>query len=717
MAFAQHQHATAAAGRVSPCTKNNYERNKPNLDFKPAALQTNLQTVIWPVSHADTENGWNAQKYFSQGMTEYYGFNYEEALRNFRSAGQQDPDMAMAWWGVALAAGPNINIGMDDQCREVAVTAIACAEALSDDLQLMDSRPVEAGLIKALSYRYAGPLTETTAYAVAMRHVWEKANANWKFEPDVAQNKHDVANVGALYAESMIEMRPWGLFDAAYREALDTPTILTVLLEAMRPAQKDNVSTCIEPAEPNAPLGPCPDPDAIGAVHFYIHAIEASRAPELGEKSANVLNAATAPPAGHLLHMPSHIYLLDGNYLTSRDSNSRAVKTDRDQYGDACKGHYNEYSTNLDCPQLYYGHYLSHNLFFRSVSAAFAGQSAEAQQSACDTRDHAARFEANEPGLQRYMTAPLVTLVMNRNWDAILGGLISKELPEDCNMAPFAANGCHIYRAMWHWARGMAFAADGYDGETHYAHVANLRFARTEYDLMAVEMVEVAPPTPRSWGNNTAAAVLAIAQSTLQARYSWAGGTCKPCVGCGTATCSAVCNVAQCIGAQCSDTMEQAIEHLKLAVTHEDALVYDEPPQWFPPTREALGGAYLRVAKSLPDNTNDQTQKRINAFELAEKTFDEELARHSKSGRALYGKLLAIQGQHKSTTTAKDAFCNAWLNSDYTMTEEDLWPSANGSSADVKTITCTGKETAVKEPAKNSCLLSLAKAVPPPKVK
>jgi tetratricopeptide (TPR) repeat protein len=709
IAIAQHQHAMAAPGRISPCTKNNYKRNEANTVFNQAALDTNLQKVIWPVSHADTEKGRNAQKYFSQGMTEYYGFNYEEALRNFRSAGQQDPDMAMAWWGVGLAAGPNINIGMDDQCREVALSAIACAKDLLRDFKL---RPVEIGLIDALALRYAGPLTETTAYAVAMRHVWEKAKTDWDQPPQEANKKHDAENVGALYAESMIELRPWGLFDAAYREALDTPTILNVLLEAMKPEPNSDVSKCIDSSQPNAALGTCPDPDAIGAVHFYIHAIEASLTPRFGEKSANVLNDAKAPRAGHLLHMPSHIYLLMGEYLASMQSNTEAVKTDKEQYGKACEGSYGNYADNVNCPQLYYGHYLSHNLFFRTVSAAFNGQSKEAQKSACETRNHATRFEANEPGLQRYMTAPLMTLVMNRNWSAILDGLISEEhLPADCDMTPFAGNGCHIYRAMWHWARGMAYAADG---DSYNAHVTNLRFARTEYDLMAVEMLEIAPPTPTGWGNNTAAAVLSIAQSTLQARYTWAGGSCRPCVGCGDPPCKAVCDVSECRGSECSDTIDQGIEHLKLAVTHEDALVYDEPPQWFPPTREALGGAYLRVAKSFPNNTTDQAQKRIRMFELAEKTFDEDLLRHSKSGRSLYGKMLAIEGQGKSATAAKKAFCEAWGNADYVMTEKDLWPAIGGArdAADVDSTTCEARETVVKAPTKDSCPSSLAAAIP-----
>src|SRR2546421_11613975 len=172
-----------------------------------------------------------AQEYVGQEMTDFYGFNYEEALRKFRTAAMKDGGMPMAWWGVALAAGSNINIGMDEPCRQVAVIAIGCALHQAQDVKLMQ---VETDLIHALAFRYTSPLTESAAYAVAMRHAWETAKNNWRLWPTDAQRKHDAENAGALYAESMIELRPWGLFDAAYREALDTPTILNVLLEAMK---------------------------------------------------------------------------------------------------------------------------------------------------------------------------------------------------------------------------------------------------------------------------------------------------------------------------------------------------------------------------------------------------------------------------------------------------------------------------------------------------
>ena len=655
IALARHPHATATPGRVSPCDKV----------FAKAELQPEVQKVDWPVTGATGD----AQKYFSQGMTEYYGFNYEEAMRNFREAKKIAPNMAMASWGIALAAGPNINISMDQGCRALAVSEMACALALTKNPSLRFT-PVEVGLIEALALRYAAPLTETAAYSVAMSRIWDDLPAYG--DPWSDEDKRNIANVGALYAESMIELRPWGLFDAAYRKALDTPAILGVLKKSM-----------------------AAEPKAIGANHFYIHAIEASDTPELGETSANVLRDV-APGAGHLLHMPSHIYLLMGDYKGAMDSNTAAVRKDIEQYGEPCKGEYADYSKNERCPQLYYGHYLSHNLFFRAVAAAFAGQKQNMVTWAEETRDHARHFVANEPGLQRYLTPPLMAMVMNRDWNGIFKQSTDQAMLDNCYMAPsFPGNGCHIYRAMLHWARGMAYASDGdpaHQGED------GLKLARDEYDRMALQMQEIAPPTPTGWGNNTAAAVLAIAQSTLQARYTWAGGQCKPAEckqPCDPARepkeCEAIgyCVVSRCPSGQCWNVQLQAIEHLKLAVTHEDALVYDEPPQWFPRTREALGGAYIRILR----------------FQLASDTFDEELIRFPKSGRALWGKVQSLQqliavtkDENQLAKLKRDAadytsrFCQAWTNADYTMGMDDLWPHPFGSGGiTVYPVTCPPK--------------------------
>jgi hypothetical protein len=694
IAFAQHfHHATAPdpadSERNSPCTKK----------LVPADPPPDVDKVYWPVTGND-----NAQQDFRRGITEYYGFNFEEALLYFRSAKQKDPSMAMASWGIALAAGPNINLGMDDRCRQLAVCEIGNA------LTLSDSRitPVEKGLIQALALRYEGPVTNTVAYAVAMRNVWDSAkeSKNETYEKDpsaVAKKKRAaaiMANVGALYAESRLDMRPWGLFDAAYRPALDTDTIIDVLKDSM-----------------------LAEPDAIGANHFWIHTMEASKDPGAACDSAKLLNYAApgpekcdgnyqsqgseksaVPGSGHLLHMPSHIYLRTGEYGRAMTSNTDAVQKDREQYGVPCGGWYSDYNKNVHCPQLYYGHYLSHNFFFRTVSAAFGGQSAEAVKSACETREHAVHFLANEPGLQRYMTAPLMAMVMNRSWNAILA---QSEPDATCYMSPFGPpkypeNGCHIYKATLHWARGMAYGA---------GRNRDVPQARAEYDAMATEMAKIVPPTPTGWGNNSAAAVLAINQSTLQALIAWQGG--GPCEICSSSEVPCEYSCQKCAYG------EQAIEHLKLAVTHEDALVYDEPPQVFPPAREALGGAYLRSADynvSLESLHPELDTKALELYETANSTFEAEMGQHRASGRPLYGKLRALQGVRRlqiklGVTIAKhlvteadvkkagEAFCEAWGNADYTMGMDELWPPMPWIDNDNQPYSCPGKEQLPRRPA------------------
>jgi tetratricopeptide (TPR) repeat protein len=229
---------------------------------------------------------------------------------------------------------------------------------------------------------------------------------------------------------------------------------------------------------------------------------------------------------------------------------------------------------------------------------------------------------ANEPGLQRYMAGQIMALVMNRHWDAILKDETGP--PSDCYAAPFTVTGCHIIRSIWRWARGMARAERG-----------ELADAHKEYGSMADEMRQIVPPTPTRWGNNSAAAVLAIPRSLLKARILWAEGK-----------------------------NDEAIAHLKLAVTHEDALVYDEPPQWFPPAREALGGAYLQLADC----------------EAAASIFNAELGRHRESGRALYGLMRALKRAGMSYDEVEKRFIKAW-HADHKLDESRLWPPRKAGAA------------------------------------
>jgi tetratricopeptide (TPR) repeat protein len=596
VAFAQRCHLTAT--RSSPCQK----------ELAAAVPQPDLRQVDWPVTGNE-----EARRFFSQGMTQYYGFNTEEALRNFQGAAKADPSMAMAAWGIALAAGPNLNfLDMDKGCYELAQTKSKLAVELAKKQPSITA--LEQALIDALTLRYPPlppqPLSEKELAALqdkAMHAYSDALGANWEKFKEFRGN----ANYGALYAESLMNLHAWDLYDKNHQPTSpDTDKVLSVLKTAMDVDKK-----------------------AVGANHYYIHAVEAGPEPRIGEESANLFRTRVEA-SGHLVHMSSHIYLLMGEYLSAVDSNVHAAAVDVGQYGVACRGTFEEYNANNKCPQLYYGHYLSHNYFFGSVAATFSGQSERAVKMACDTRAHAERFVANEPGLQWYMTTPLRTLVVDRNWDAILK---YPEPPAECYSQSTEQNGCHTLRSIWHWARGMAFATRG-----------NTAVAEQELTAMVSEMEKIKPPTPVTWGNNSAAAVLGVAQPILQARISWA-----------------------------AQDSAAAIKFLKTAVANEDQLRYDEPPTWFTPAREALGGAYLQAG----------------GYDDALTTFLQDLVRHPKSGRALYGvlqaraRIIRPPQSRSQFEEAKKAYCDVWKNADYTMTNADLWPSLSGTNPDPG-ITC-----------------------------
>jgi tetratricopeptide (TPR) repeat protein len=208
-------------------------------------------------------------------------------------------------------------------------------------------------------------------------------------------------------------------------------------------------------------------------------------------------------------------------------------------------------------------------------------------------------------------------LVANRAWDEILR---EPEPPASCYIQPpfTKQDGCRILRATWHWARGMAYGA-----------MSQRNAALHEYAELVAERKRIQPPDPTAWGNNTAFAVLDIAEETVLARVMWE-----------------------------EKKRDTAIEHLKLAVTHEDALAYDEPPQWFHPARQSLGGAYLAV-KNYP---------------RARTTFEDDLKRHPKNGRSLYGLARALEGLgDPAWHEVQKKYEDAWKAADYKMTEGELW--------------------------------------------
>jgi tetratricopeptide (TPR) repeat protein len=265
-----------------------------------------------------------AQRYFDQGLTLYWSFDHEEARRSFRRATELDPDQAMAWWGLALSAGPHINLPMMDAERDrLAHEELTRALALASR-----TTPFEQELIRALSTRYAWPPPDDRrpldeAYAEAMRRVWEKHPAS--------------AEAGTLFAEALMDLRPWDLWSKDGEPRPETPEVLATLGRVLEL-----------------------DPRHVGANHLAIHAWEMSPTPERALPSADRLRALV-PGAAHLVHMPAHIDVRLGNYEQAVRANQHAIEAARARVERTGRGGF-------------YALYRAHNYHFLVYAAMFDGR-------------------------------------------------------------------------------------------------------------------------------------------------------------------------------------------------------------------------------------------------------------------------------------------------------------------------------------------------------
>ncbi len=361
----------------------------------PAEL---LVKGLGDVHHPVTTRSAEAQRYFDQGLAFVYAFNHDEAERSFREAARLDPNLAMAYWGEALALGPNINLPEDDQRGKQANAAITRARSLESGVS-----EEERGYIDALAKRYAsdGKMRpeQQRAYADAMRALWK--------------NHPDDADAGALFAESLMDLHPWALWTHDGKPVEGTEEI-TATLEAVLAKH----------------------PDHIGANHYYIHAVEASPHPERALPCAERLGKL-APGAGHLVHMPSHIYIRTGRYHQSELANADAVKVDRAYI--AARHPAGVY------PMMYY----PHNLQFLWQSYLFEGNRRGAEQAARDLLAVVTPAAVHEmPMAEAVEPVKFFTDARFGDWDAILA--------EPAPPAELAyTNGIR------HYARGLAFAAKG----------------------------------------------------------------------------------------------------------------------------------------------------------------------------------------------------------------------------------------------------------------
>lgn len=391
-----------------------------------------------------------AQRAFDQGLAFLFAFNHDEAIRSFQHATDHDPDCAMAWWGIALANGPHINnpVLPEDRAR-AAWEALQRAVALSHQ-----ATEVERDLIAALRSRYADPPPADrapldAAYAVSMRTLWQ-------------QHPHD-SDIGALFAEAMMDLRPWDLWTATGQPQPGTEEIVTTLEQVIA-------------SDPRHPL----------ALHLYIHAVEASPDPGRAAVAADRLRDLQ-PGLGHLVHMPSHIDVRLGHWQKAIDANTKAMAADRAYRALAPR-------------QGFYGLYMAHDNHMLAFAAMMNGQRSVALR-AIDTliEDMPAQWAEDYSVIaDGYKVMPLEVRIRFGLWDEVLA---AADFPE---LFPFA-------RAMRHYARGVALAATG-----------DAVAARAEQREFLARKAVV--PVAAFFGNNKSADLLAVAEDVLEGEILYREG-------------------------------------------------------------------------------------------------------------------------------------------------------------------------------------------------
>lgn len=448
------------------------------------------------LQHAISTKNEMAQRYFNQGLTLSYAFNHKEAERAFREAARLDPNCAMAYWGAALVLGPNINAAMDPAEAPNAFAAIQKALAAN-------ASEKERDFIAALAQRYvAAPTSDRSAhdqaYADAMRTVAQK----YPEDPDAA----------ALFAEALMDLHPWKYWERDGAPKSWTPEILRTL----------ETQLARWPEHP-------------GLNHFYIHALEASPNPERALPHAERLQTLV-PNAGHLVHMPAHIFLRTGRYHDAVLANERAIAAD------------SNYITQCHAQGMYPVAYVPHNHHFLSAAATFGGKSAQALMAAHHMAMQQDSALMRSPGygtLQHYTTIPLYAMVKFGKWEELL------------NM-PAPASDLRYPNGVWHFARGMAFT-----------RTQQLELAAQELEKLAAIAADSSLRAVTIWDINTTFDLLQIAREMLAGELSAQHGHYR-----------------------------EAVVHLQNAVRIEDHLTYDEPPPWYTPARHNLGAVLLEAKRA-----------------------------------------------------------------------------------------------------------------------
>jgi tetratricopeptide (TPR) repeat protein len=475
----QHKHYDAPADAPPPA---------PGMPLAPR-LQ-NLGEHVFPVS-TQVER---AQLFMNQGLNLVYGFNHAEAARAFAEAARLDPSLAMAYWGQALVLGPNINAPMDpkDEAKalELARTAVAMKAAAT---------PRERAYIDAVAARYTGRAedraTADRAFADAMRRVVDA------FPEDL--------DARTLYAEALMDLRPWNYWTRDGVPQPETPAIQASLERVL-------ATNTHHP----------------GALHLWIHLWEPTDTPERAEAEADRL-LPLMPGAGHIVHMPAHIYMRVGRHADVIRANLLAAKADED------------YIAQCKAQGLYPLGYYPHNLHFIWMGASASGR----KQLALESAQKLAAAIPQEalstvPILQGFVVVPYWAMVRFGEWDRILAD-------------PGPRHDTAFTRGVWHFARAMAYAATN-----------QLVAAEQERAKLVTLVAEPSLKGTTTFSNNTGEAILRIAPEVVAGE----------------------------IAARRGD-WDAAILHLDRAVRYEDGLIYQEPPDWHAPVRQNLAAVLMAAGR------------------------------------------------------------------------------------------------------------------------
>ncbi len=410
-------------------------------------LHPGLGDYHFPITTANPD----AQVYFDQGIRLLYGFNHDEAARYFRRAAELDPQAPMPYWGIALSIGPNYNDTAVDATR---------AQATYDAVKNAEQRAGngsqrERDYVAALAARYPSP--EPAADWLGFHRDYSA-----KMREMVAKYPDDV-DAATMFAESLMMLRPWQLWSLEGEPAPGTLELVAVLESVLRRS-----------------------PEHPGANHFYIHAVEASRNLERAIPSATRLLTLT-PGAGHLVHMPGHIFLQTGDFDLAAETNVKASEADR------------AFIERTGATGAYPLMYWTHNIHFIAYARSQQGRYEEAKQAALDMVANVGDADREMQMLEGFRLYPMMVDLRFHRWDTLLA------TPEPTRRRALS-------HAFWRYARAMAYAAQG-----------KVREAAAEQRRFEQERAAV-PAEGQYLANNKASDLLALASSTLDAQYAAARG-------------------------------------------------------------------------------------------------------------------------------------------------------------------------------------------------